>query len=87
MPKCWIGKFYTGTPWGTRGTLTTPRPNIARLNTLLDKQDREINNQDTIIERIEEFYTELYDSEHSIIIHTDPKEVQQITSWEVEAAL
>ena len=29
---------------------------------LLDKQGREIRDQDTIIERIEEFYTELYDS-------------------------
>ena len=58
-----------------------------RLITLLDKQGREIRDQDKIIERIEEFYTELYDSEQSTIIHTDPKEVAEITSWEVEAAL
>ena len=55
--------------------------------TLLDKQGREIHHQDKIIERIEEFYAELYDSEQSIIIHTDTKEVPEITSWEVEAAL
>ena len=57
-----------------------------RLFTLLDKQGREIRDQDKIIERIEEFYTELYDSEENTIIHTDPKEVPEITSWEVEAA-
>ena len=55
--------------------------------TVLDKQGREIHHQDKIIERIEEFYAELYDSEQSIIIHTDTKEVPEITSWEVEAAL
>ena len=44
-----------------------------RLITFLDKQGREIHDQDKIIERIEEFYTELYDSEQSTIIHTDPK--------------
>ena len=32
-------------------------------------------------------YTELYDSEQSTIIHIDPKEVPEITSWEVKAAL
>ena len=58
-----------------------------RLITLLDKQGREIHDQDKIVERIEEFYTELYKSEQSTIIHTDPKEVPEITSWEVEAAL
>ena len=58
-----------------------------RLITLLNKQGREIHDQDTIIERIEEFNTELYDSEQSTIIHTDPKDVPEITSWEVEAAL
>ena len=45
----------------------------------LDKQGREINYQDQIIERIEEFCTELYDNEQSTIIHTDPKEVLEIT--------
>ena len=55
--------------------------------TLLDEQGREIRDQDKIIERIEEFYTELYDSEQNTIIHTDPNEVPEITSWEVETAL
>ena len=58
-----------------------------RLITLLDKQGRDIRDQDKIIERIDEFYTELYDSEQSTIIHTDPKEVPAITSWEVKASL
>ena len=58
-----------------------------RLITLLDKQGREIHDQDKIIERIEEFYAELHDSEQSTLIHTDPKEISEITSWEVEAAL
>ena len=58
-----------------------------RLITLLYYQCRKIHDQDKIIERIEEFYTEIYDSEQSTLIHTDPREVPQITSWEVEAAL
>ena len=44
-----------------------------RLITLREKQGKEIHDQDKIIERIEEFYTELYDSEQSTIIHTDTK--------------
>ena len=31
--------------------------------TLLDKQGKEIQEQDKIMERIEEFYSELYDSD------------------------
>ena len=58
-----------------------------RLITLLGKQGTEIRDQDKITERIEEFYTEIYDSKQSTIIHIDPKEVPEITSWEVEAAL
>ena len=50
-----------------------------RLITLLDMQGREIHDQDKILERIEEFYTALYDSEQSTIFHTDPKEVPEIT--------
>ena len=48
---------------------------------------REIYDQDNTIERKEELYTELYDSEKSTIVHADPKAVPEITSWEVEAAL
>ena len=51
------------------------------------KQSREIHDQDKIIERIEELYTELYDREQNTVIHTDPKDVPEIISWEVEAAL
>ena len=50
-----------------------------RFSTLLDKQGREIHDQDKIIER--------NDSEQSAIIHTDQEEVTEITSWAVEAAL
>ena len=32
--------------------------------------------------RIEEFYTELNENEQSTTIHTDPKGVPGITSWE-----
>ena len=58
-----------------------------RLITFLNKQGREIHDQDKTTERREEFYTELFDRERSTIIHIDPNEVPQIASWEVEAAL
>ena len=54
---------------------------------LLEKQGREIHDHDKIIERIEEFYTEQFDSELSTIFHIDPKDTPAIISWEVEAAL
>ena len=46
--------------------------------TLLDKQGKEIQEQDNIMERIEEFYSELYDSDQAVTIQTDPKEVPPI---------
>ena len=58
-----------------------------RMITLLDKQGKEIQEQDKIMERIEEFYSELYDSEQAVTIQTYPKEVPPIMAWEVEAAL
>ncbi len=48
-----------------------------RMITLLDKQRKEIQEQNTIIEQLEEFYSELYDSDQAVTIQT----------WEVEAAL
>ena len=39
------------------------------------------------MERIEEFYSELYDSDQAVTIQTDPKEVPPIMAWEVEAAV
>ena len=39
------------------------------------------------MERIEEFYSELYDSDQAVTIQTDPEEVPPIMAWEVEAAL
>ena len=58
-----------------------------RMITLLDKQGKEIQEQDKIMERIEEFYSELFDSDQAVTIQTDPKEVPPIVAWEVEAAL
>ena len=55
--------------------------------TLLDKQGKEIQEQDKIMERIEEFYSELYESDQAVTIQTDPEEVPPIMAWEVEAAL
>ena len=60
--------------------------------TLLDKQGKEIQEQDKIMERIEEFYSELYDSDHAVTIQTDPEVVgplglPPIMAWEVEAGL
>ena len=55
--------------------------------TLLDKQGKEIQEQDKIMDRIEEFYSELYDGDQAVTIQTDPKEVPSIMAWEVEAAL
>ena len=43
--------------------------------TLLDKQGKEIQEQDKIMERIEEFYSELYDCDQTVKIQTDPAEV------------
>ena len=58
-----------------------------RMITLLDKHSKEIKEQDKIMERIEEFYSELYDSDQAVTIQTDPEEVLPIMAWEVEAAL
>ena len=56
--------------------------------TLLDKHGKEIQEQDKIMERIEELYSELYDdSDQAVTIQTDPEEVQSIMTWEEEAAL
>ena len=55
--------------------------------TLLNRQGKEIQEQDKIMERIEEFYSELYDSDQAVTIRTDPEEVPSIMAWEVEAAL
>ena len=55
--------------------------------TLLDKYGKEIQEQDKIMERIEEFDSELYDSDQAVTIQTDPEEVPPIMAWEVEAVL
>jgi len=62
-------------------TILVPKSlrNVGRTHKL-DKQGGEIHDQDKIIERIEELFTELYDSEQSTIICIDPKEVSEITN-------
>ena len=55
--------------------------------TLLDKHGKEIQEQDKIMERLEEFYSELYDIGQAVTIQTDPEEVPPIMAWDVEAAL
>ena len=55
--------------------------------TLLDKQGKEIQEKYNIMERIQEFYSELYDSDEAVTIQTDPEEVLPIMAREVEAAL
>ena len=49
-----------------------------RMITLLDKQGKEIQEQDKIMERIEEFYSELYESDQAVTIQTDPEEIPPI---------
>ena len=49
--------------------------------TLLDKQGKEIQKQDTIMERIDEFYSELYDNDQAVTIQTDPEKVPPIMAW------
>ena len=58
-----------------------------RMITLLNKQGKAIQEQDNIMARIEEFYSELYDNEQAVTIQIDPEEVPPIMAWEVEAAL
>ena len=55
--------------------------------TLLDKHGKEIQEQDNIMERIESFYSEWYDSDEAVTIQTDPEEVPPIMAREVETAL
>ena len=55
--------------------------------TLPDKQGKEIQEKYNIMERIQEFYSELYDSDEAVTIQTYPEEVLPIMAREVEAAL
>ena len=54
-----------------------------RMITLLDKHGKEIQEQDKIMERIEEFYSELYDSDQAVTIQTDPEEVPPMMAWKL----
>ena len=58
-----------------------------RMITLLDKQGKEIQEKYNIMERIQEFYSELYDSDEAVTIQTEPEEVLPIMARKVEAAL
>ena len=50
-------------------------------------QTRQRDQQDKIMARIEEFYSQLHYRDQAVTIQTDPEEVPQIMAWEVEAAL
>ncbi|XP_013384095.1 craniofacial development protein 2-like [Lingula anatina] len=58
-----------------------------RMLTLLDKDENELTTQDQILERVEEFYGELYDSNKGIEISTKACNLPDITAWEVESAV
>ena len=58
-----------------------------RMITLLDKQGKEIQEQDKIMARIQEFCAEFYDSDQAVTIQTDPEEVPPIMAWEVGVTL
>ncbi|XP_023931700.1 uncharacterized protein LOC106162426 [Lingula anatina] len=58
-----------------------------RMLTLLDKDENELTTQDQILERVEEFYGELYDSNKEIEITTKACDLPDITAWEVESAV
>ena len=55
--------------------------------TLLDKHGKETKEQDKIIARIEEYYSELYDSDQAVTIQTDPEGVPPIMACKVESTL
>ena len=76
----------------TRSTIEKGQKNTQpigkhRMITLLDKQGKDIQEKYNIMERIQEFYSELYDSDEAVTIKTDPEEVLPIMAREVEAAL
>ncbi|XP_013383867.1 uncharacterized protein LOC106154146 [Lingula anatina] len=58
-----------------------------RMLTLLDKDENELTTQDQILERVEEFYGELYASNKEIEISTKACDLPDITAWEVESAV
>ena len=59
-----------------------------RLVCLLDKQGNEITNQDKLMERIHEFYSELYSStDNQTVTYTSNTQLPEITAEEVTAAL
>ena len=58
-----------------------------RTITLLDKHGKEIQEKYNIMERIQEFYSELYDSDEAVTMQTHPEEVLPIMARELEAAL
>ena len=58
-----------------------------RMITLLDKHGKETKEQDKIIARIEEYYSELYDSDQAVTIQTDTEGVPPIMACKVESTL
>ena len=56
-------------------------------NRMKTRLDKEIQEKDKLIARMEEFYSELYVSDQTVTMQTDPEKVSPIKAWEVEAAL
>jgi ribonuclease HII len=59
-----------------------------KITCLIDRNGKEIKNQDEILERIHEFYEDLYTSEQKIVVPDGPhEEVPEIKYWESNHAL
>ena len=53
----------------------------------LEKQAKEIQEQDKIMARTEQLYSVLYDSDQTVTIQTYPEEVPPIVAWQEEGPL
>ena len=55
-----------------------------KITCLIDKNGKEIKNQDDILKRIHEFYEDLYSSDQEMDVPDGPHEdVQAVTHWEI----
>ena len=64
---------------------TYPRQN--RMITPPEKQGKDIQEEDNITTRIEQFYSEVYDSDQAVVTQTCPEVLPPMMAWEVELAL
>ena len=78
--KLWINK--------TRKTRRHPEKGNQKITCLIDRNGKEIQNQDDILKRIHEFYEDLYSSHHEIDVPDRPHEdVPEVTHWEINFSL